>query len=64
MRKIIEKTKARFTHPGAEEIYTVHKDRMDTYAERWGRLADKIWKEEYQMKFDTLLDSSINSSAL
>ncbi len=60
MRKVIEKTKARFTHPGAEEIYTVQKDRMDAYAARWGRLADKVWQEEYQLKADTLLYSCIN----
>lgn len=48
MREIIEKTGARFTHPGAEEIYTVHKDQMDAYAARWGRYADRIWEEEYR----------------
>ena len=36
-----------FTHPGAEEIYTVHKDKMDAYADGWGRLADRVWEEEY-----------------
>jgi hypothetical protein len=48
MRDVIRKTGARFTHPGAEEIYTVNRDRMDAYAARWGRLADRIWREEYQ----------------
>lgn len=48
MREVIRKTGAYFTHPGAEEIYTVHKERMDAYAARWGRLADRIWREEYQ----------------
>lgn len=47
MREIVRKTHARFTHPGAEEIYTVYKDKMDTYAARWGILADRIWEEEY-----------------
>jgi len=47
MRDVIQKTGARFTHPGAEEIYTIHKDRMDTYAVEWGRMADRIWREEY-----------------
>jgi MoaA/NifB/PqqE/SkfB family radical SAM enzyme len=47
MRDVIQKTGARFTHPGAEEIYTVHWDRMDAYAARWGTLADRVWKEEY-----------------
>ena len=48
MRDVVQKTGARFTHPGAEEIYTIHKDRMDAYAARWGWLADRIWREEYQ----------------
>jgi len=47
MRQVISKTNARFTHPGAEEIYTIYKDRMDAYAATWGRLADRVWKEEY-----------------
>jgi MoaA/NifB/PqqE/SkfB family radical SAM enzyme len=47
MRDVIQKTGARFTHPGAEEIYTVHGDRMDAYAARWGTLAERVWKEEY-----------------
>jgi len=50
MREVIQETNARFTHPCAEEIYTVEKDRMDEYAARWGQLADRIWKEEYQVK--------------
>ncbi|MEJ2729916.1 MAG: SPASM domain-containing protein [Deltaproteobacteria bacterium] len=50
MRGIIEQTGARFTHPGAEEIYTVHSDRMDAYAARWGEYADRIWETEYQRK--------------
>jgi MoaA/NifB/PqqE/SkfB family radical SAM enzyme len=47
MREVIKETNAQFTHPRAEEIYTVCKERMDTYATRWGKLADRIWKEEY-----------------
>jgi len=47
MRDVVNKTNARFTHPGAEEIYTVHQDTMDAYAARWGRFADRIWREEY-----------------
>lgn len=47
MREVIEKTGARFTHPGAEEIYTVHRERMDEYAACWAALAERIWREEY-----------------
>ena len=62
MREVIEKTGARFTHPGAEEIYTVHKDRMDAYAAAWGRLAERVWQEEYgegQGDHDSLEASAI-----
>lgn len=47
MRDVVKKTNAKFTHPGAEEIYTVYQERMDAYAARWGRFADRIWREEY-----------------
>jgi len=47
MREVIQVCNARFTHPGAEEIYTVKKDHMDAYAARWGQLAERVWKEEY-----------------
>jgi MoaA/NifB/PqqE/SkfB family radical SAM enzyme len=48
MRDVVNKTNARFTHPGAEEIYTVHQHTMDAYAARWGRFADRVWREEYK----------------
>jgi MoaA/NifB/PqqE/SkfB family radical SAM enzyme len=47
MRAVIREVGPRFTHPGAEEIYTLKKKEMDVYAKRWGRLADEIWKTEY-----------------
>jgi len=47
MREVIGETKPRFTHPGAEEIYTTKKDQMDAYAARWGELADRVWKKDY-----------------
>lgn len=47
MREVIAEVKPYFTHPGAEEIYTVKSKEMDEYAERFGRYADKIWEEEY-----------------
>ena len=47
MRAVIREVSPRFTHPGAEEIYTTKKNEMDAYAERWGNLADEIWKMEY-----------------
>ena len=47
MRKIIEDTKPYFTHPGAEEIFTEKAEEMDQYAARYGKLADRIWEDEY-----------------
>ncbi len=47
MRELIEETKPRFTHPGAEEIYTQKNREMDAYAERFAKLADRVWQNEY-----------------
>jgi hypothetical protein len=47
MRELIEETKPYFTHPGAEEIYTTKRHEMDTYAKRFGELADQVWQNEY-----------------
>jgi MoaA/NifB/PqqE/SkfB family radical SAM enzyme len=47
MRELIEETKPRFTHPGAEEIYTKKSHEVDAYAERFARFADRVWQDEY-----------------
>jgi hypothetical protein len=47
MREVIAKNRPYFTHPGAEEIYTFRSKYMDRYAEKYGELADRAWKEEY-----------------
>jgi len=47
LREVIEETKPYFTHKGAEEIVTTLKGEMDDYAARYGRLAERIWREEY-----------------
>jgi MoaA/NifB/PqqE/SkfB family radical SAM enzyme len=47
MREVIAETKPYFTHPGAEEIYTIRSGDMDNYAERFGELADVVWNSEY-----------------
>ena len=47
MRELIEETKPRFTHPGAEEIYTTKSHEMDAYAERFAQFADRVWQNEY-----------------
>ncbi len=48
LREVIEETHPYFTHPGAEEIYTVKSRQMDEYAARWGKLADRVWETEYE----------------
>ncbi len=47
MRELIKETKPRFTHPGAEEIYTQKSREMDAYAKRFARFADRVWQNEY-----------------
>ena len=64
MRDVIQVCHARFTHPGAEEIYTVKKDQMDAYAARWGRLANKIWHEEYVAKKEEAVAEGTEVGAL
>jgi len=48
MREIIASAKPRFTHHGAEEIYTKHAQALDVYAQRFGDFIDPIWEKEYQ----------------
>ncbi len=52
-REVIEESKPYFTHKGAEEVVTHLKDEIDAYAARYGHLADKIWREEYQGRLRT-----------
>ncbi len=47
LREVIQENHPYFTHPGAEEIYTVKSNQMDEYAARWGKLADEVWENEY-----------------
>ena len=47
MREVIGKNHPYFTHPGAEEIYTFCSKYMDSYAEKYAQLAERVWKEEY-----------------
>jgi len=47
LREVIAENHPYFTHPGAEEIFTTKSKQMDEYAARWGKLADKVWRNEY-----------------
>jgi MoaA/NifB/PqqE/SkfB family radical SAM enzyme len=46
-REIIEETKAHFTHPGADEIYTSRARELDEYARRYADFIEPIWEHEY-----------------
>jgi MoaA/NifB/PqqE/SkfB family radical SAM enzyme len=46
-REIITAIKPRFTHPGAEEIYTNRAGELDEYARRYADFIEPIWEKEY-----------------
>lgn len=47
MRELIQETKPYFTHPGADEIYTMKSHEMDAYADRFEQMADRVWQDEF-----------------
>ena len=46
-REIIASVKPRFTHPGAEEVYTERAGELDEYARRYAKFIEPIWEREY-----------------
>ena len=62
MRDVIKKNSPSFTHPGAEEIYTIKADVMDRYAREYGTLAERIWKKEYLGMIEAGVDASGSGS--
>jgi MoaA/NifB/PqqE/SkfB family radical SAM enzyme len=46
-REIIKATRPRFTHPGAEEIYTFRARDLDEYARRYADFIEPVWEKEY-----------------
>lgn len=58
MREVIAETKPYFTHPGAEEIYTIKSAEMDEYARRFGEFADVLWNTEYAHEAETIAKAS------
>jgi len=46
-REIIATIKPRFTHPGADEIYTDRAAELDAYAQRYADFIGPIWESEY-----------------
>jgi hypothetical protein len=46
-REIIRIAKPRFTHPGAEEIYTSRAQELDEYAQRYADFIEPVWEKEY-----------------
>jgi MoaA/NifB/PqqE/SkfB family radical SAM enzyme len=52
LRDIVAETGAYPTHPGAESVVTTLAKQLDDYACSYGRIADKVWNEEYVPKED------------
>jgi MoaA/NifB/PqqE/SkfB family radical SAM enzyme len=52
LREIVAETGAYPTHPGAESVVTGLAKQLDDYACSYGRIADKVWNEEYVPKED------------
>ncbi len=52
LREIVAETGAYPTHPGAESVVTGLAKQLDDYACSYGRIADKVWDEEYVPKED------------
>lgn len=52
LREIVAETGAYPTHPGAESVVTDLAKQLDDYACSYGRIADKVWNEEYVPKED------------
>lgn len=46
-REIIATVKPRFTHPGAEEVYTSRARELDEYARRYADFIEPVWEREY-----------------
>ena len=52
LREIVAETGAYPTHPGAESVITDLAKQLDDYSCSYGRIADKVWNEEYVPKED------------
>lgn len=47
LRDIVAETGAHPTHEGAEKLITTLASKVDRYTESYGKIADRVWKEEY-----------------
>ena len=52
LREIVAETGAYPTHPDAESVVTSLAKQLDDYSCSYGRIADKVWNEEYVPKED------------
>ncbi|RKX95586.1 MAG: radical SAM protein [Spirochaetes bacterium] len=50
LRDAVKEGNAHPTHDGAETIITTIAPKIDEYAKKWGEVADRAWKEEYENK--------------
>ena len=49
LRECVAQSGAKPTHPEAEGIITELAPDLDEYGEEYGKLADKVWEEQYQV---------------
>jgi len=48
LREAVKEGGAHPTHPGSDSIITTLAPALDVYAERYGRVADRAWENEYE----------------
>jgi len=53
LRTAVKEGGAYPTHPGADSIIKELRDKIDEYAKQYGKLADKVWKEEREKDTET-----------
>ncbi len=47
LRKVVAEGGAKATQEGGDSIITELKDKMDTYSQGYGKIADRVWEEEF-----------------
>ncbi|MDA8272314.1 MAG: radical SAM protein [Deltaproteobacteria bacterium] len=47
LRKVVAEGGAKATQEGGDSIISELKDKMDTYSQSYGRIADAVWEEEF-----------------
>ncbi|MHB1546004.1 MAG: radical SAM protein [bacterium] len=57
LRKVVAEGGAKATQEGGDSIITELQDKMDEYSQNYGKIADEVWKDEFENgKFFTAFD--------